>query len=180
MEDLPRSVAVIGTGVIGLELGQALTAWACGCACTRAAAASAQLTDPLLQAMATQLFARELPMTLQAELERGAPRGRAGGGESAFAARRQRGALRLSAVGHRPHAQSRPAWGSSMPAWRSMPTGGRWSTATPARSATARCSLRATPAKSTSCCTRPPTAAALPGTTPAAIPTCGCARAAPR
>jgi dihydrolipoamide dehydrogenase len=28
-DDLPRSVAVIGTGVIGLELGQALTAWAC-------------------------------------------------------------------------------------------------------------------------------------------------------
>ena len=61
---LPRSVAVLGAGVIGLELAQALHRLGVRVRLYGRSARVGPLTDPALQALARELFLRELPMTL--------------------------------------------------------------------------------------------------------------------
>ena len=65
-QDLPRSVAVVGTGVIGLELVQALHRLGVRVRLYGRSERVGPLTDPSLQAVARQVFERELPMTLNA------------------------------------------------------------------------------------------------------------------
>ena len=61
---LPRSVAVLGAGVIGLELAQALHRLGVRVRLYGRSDRVGPLTDPALQALARDVFARELPMTL--------------------------------------------------------------------------------------------------------------------
>jgi dihydrolipoamide dehydrogenase len=61
---LPRSVAVVGTGVIGLELAQALHRLGVRVRLYGRSERVGPLTDPALQALARDGFARELPLTL--------------------------------------------------------------------------------------------------------------------
>ena len=64
--DLPQSVAVIGAGVIGLELAQALHRLGVRVRLYGRSNKLGPLTDPALQAIAQQVLAAELPMTLGA------------------------------------------------------------------------------------------------------------------
>ena len=63
--DLPRSLAVVGTGVVGLELAQALHRLGLRVRLYGRSARVGPLTDPALQALSAQVFAQELPLTLQ-------------------------------------------------------------------------------------------------------------------
>ena len=65
-QDLPASVAVVGAGVIGLELAQALHRLGVRVRLVGRSRRVGPLTDPLLQALAREVFARELPLTLDA------------------------------------------------------------------------------------------------------------------
>ena len=62
--DLPRSVAVVGAGVIGLELAQALHRLGVRVRLYGRSARVGPLTDPALQALARQVFAAELPLSV--------------------------------------------------------------------------------------------------------------------
>jgi dihydrolipoamide dehydrogenase len=62
--DLPRSVAVVGAGVIGLELAQALHRLGVRVRVYGRGGRVGPLTDPALQALARQVFAAELPMSV--------------------------------------------------------------------------------------------------------------------
>lgn len=62
--DLPRSVAVVGAGVIGLELAIALHRLGVRVRLFARSSRVGPLTDPELQPLARRLFAEELPMTL--------------------------------------------------------------------------------------------------------------------
>ncbi|MBL8277861.1 MAG: dihydrolipoyl dehydrogenase [Pelomonas sp.] len=64
--DLPRSVAVVGAGVIGLELALALHRLGVRVRLFARGERVGPLTDPELQPLTRQLFAEELPMTLSA------------------------------------------------------------------------------------------------------------------
>jgi dihydrolipoamide dehydrogenase len=63
-DDLPSSVAVVGTGVIGLELAQALHRLGVRVRLYGRSARVGPLTDTALQALSRATFARELPLTL--------------------------------------------------------------------------------------------------------------------
>ncbi|MBI5720203.1 MAG: dihydrolipoyl dehydrogenase [Burkholderiales bacterium] len=66
-DDLPASVAVLGTGVIGLELAQALHRLGVRVRLYGRGAPArglGPLTDPVLRALSSEIFARELPLTL--------------------------------------------------------------------------------------------------------------------
>jgi dihydrolipoamide dehydrogenase len=63
-DDLPQSVAVVGAGVIGLELAQALHRLGVRVRLYGRGARVGPLTDPALQALARQVFAAELPMSV--------------------------------------------------------------------------------------------------------------------
>ncbi len=65
-QDLPASVAVMGAGVIGLELAQALHRLGVRTRLFGRSERIGPLTDPALQTITRQVFARELPMTLNA------------------------------------------------------------------------------------------------------------------
>ena len=65
-QDLPSSVAVVGSGVIGLELAQALHRLGVRTRLVGRSEHLGPLTDPALQALTRELFARELPLTLNA------------------------------------------------------------------------------------------------------------------
>jgi dihydrolipoamide dehydrogenase len=65
-QDLPSSVAVVGAGVIGLELAQALHRLGVRVRVIARSNHVGSLTDPALQDMARQVFARELPLALNA------------------------------------------------------------------------------------------------------------------
>ena len=65
--DLPRSLAVVGAGVIGLEIAQALARLGVRVRLYGRGGRLGPLTDPELQALAPEVFAHELPMTLDAE-----------------------------------------------------------------------------------------------------------------
>ncbi|MFG6431388.1 dihydrolipoyl dehydrogenase [Roseateles sp. LYH14W] len=62
--DLPHSVAVVGAGVIGLELALALHRLGVRVRLFARGSRVGPVTDPELQALARHLFAEELPMTL--------------------------------------------------------------------------------------------------------------------
>jgi dihydrolipoamide dehydrogenase len=69
-QDLPRSVAVVGAGIIGLELAQALHRLDVRVRVFSRSDKLGPLSDPALQDLARQLFTAELPLTPQAgELE---------------------------------------------------------------------------------------------------------------
>ncbi len=61
--DLPRSVAVVGAGVIGLELAQALHRLGVRVRLYGRSERVGPLTDPALQALTRQVFAAELPLS---------------------------------------------------------------------------------------------------------------------
>jgi dihydrolipoamide dehydrogenase len=61
--DLPRSVAVVGAGVIGLELAQALHRLGVRVRLYGRGELVGPLTDPVLQALARQVFATVLPVS---------------------------------------------------------------------------------------------------------------------
>jgi dihydrolipoamide dehydrogenase len=65
-QELPASVAVAGAGVIGLELAQALHRLGVRTRLVGRSERVGPLTDPALQAVARQVFAHELPLSLNA------------------------------------------------------------------------------------------------------------------
>jgi dihydrolipoamide dehydrogenase len=65
-QDLPESVAVIGTGVIGLELGQALHRLGVRVAVFGRSARLAQLSDPDVTAVAARVLGQELDLRCHA------------------------------------------------------------------------------------------------------------------
>jgi dihydrolipoamide dehydrogenase len=67
-QDLPRSVAVVGTGVIGLELGQALTRLGVRVSMFARGGSVAQLTDPVVLRNAGRALAEELDLHFQSEI----------------------------------------------------------------------------------------------------------------
>lgn len=67
-QDLPRSVAVIGTGVIGLELGQALTRLGVRVSVFARGGSVAQLTDPVVLRNAASVMMEELDLHFQSEI----------------------------------------------------------------------------------------------------------------
>ena len=66
---LPRSVAVVGAGVIGLEIAQALHRLGVRVRLYSRSEHVGPLSDPSLQAVAREVFADELPLTLSARLD---------------------------------------------------------------------------------------------------------------
>src|SRR3954468_11178705 len=69
-QDLPRSVAVIGTGVIGLELGQALSRLGVRVSLYARGGSVAQLTDPVVLRKAGQVLREEIDLHFQSEIVR--------------------------------------------------------------------------------------------------------------
>ncbi len=67
---LPESVAIVGAGVIGLELGQALHRLGVRVALFGRSATTGQLDDPALAKLATDIFSRELDLRLQTQVVR--------------------------------------------------------------------------------------------------------------
>ena len=67
-QDLPRSVAVIGTGVIGLELGQALARLGVRVSAFARGGRVAQLSDPVVLRSAARAMAEELDLHFQSEV----------------------------------------------------------------------------------------------------------------
>lgn len=65
--DLPKSLAVVGAGVIGLELALALHKLGVRVRLFARGQRVGPLTDPELQPLAQQLFAEDLPLTLNAD-----------------------------------------------------------------------------------------------------------------
>ena len=68
--DLPRTVAVIGTGVIGLELGQSLHRLGVQTTVYGRSAGIAHMTDPEVQQSAVSVFGAELDLRLESEVIR--------------------------------------------------------------------------------------------------------------
>jgi dihydrolipoamide dehydrogenase len=66
--DLPSSVAVIGTGVIGLELGQALARLGVRVSMYARGGSVAQLTDPVVLRNAGRALAEELDLRFQSQV----------------------------------------------------------------------------------------------------------------
>jgi dihydrolipoamide dehydrogenase len=64
--DLPRSVAVVGAGVIGLELAQALHRLGVRVRVYQRGPHVGPLSDPALQGLAVKIFGEELPLCLNA------------------------------------------------------------------------------------------------------------------
>ena len=67
-DDLPPSVAVIGTGIIGLELGQALHRLGVRVAVFGRSYKVAQLSDPAVNAIAARYFADEFDLRLNCRI----------------------------------------------------------------------------------------------------------------
>lgn len=74
-DDLPRSVAVIGTGVIGLELGQALHRLGVRVKLFTRGGGMAQLSDPEVLRSATRVLAEELEIQFQSNVVRAVQEG---------------------------------------------------------------------------------------------------------
>lgn len=68
--DLPRSVAVVGTGVIGLELGQSLHRLGVRTTVFGRSAGIAHMSDPEVQQSAVSVFGAELDLRLESEVVR--------------------------------------------------------------------------------------------------------------
>jgi len=67
-QDLPRSVAVIGSGVIGLELGQALARLGVRVSVYARGGSVAQLSDPVVLRNAGQVLREEIDLHFQTEI----------------------------------------------------------------------------------------------------------------
>lgn len=74
-DDLPSSVAVIGTGVIGLELGQALTRLGVKVSLFARGGSVAQLSDPEVLGAARRTLSQELDLHFQTEVVRAEQQG---------------------------------------------------------------------------------------------------------
>jgi dihydrolipoamide dehydrogenase len=74
-DDLPASVAVIGTGVIGLELGQALHRLGVQVTLFARGSSVAQLTDPSVLVAARHVLAQELDLRFETEVVRAEQQG---------------------------------------------------------------------------------------------------------
>lgn len=68
-DDLPRSVAVFGPGVIGLELSQALHRLGVDVQLFGVGGAIGPLSDPEVKRVAKEIFQAEMPVELNAEVE---------------------------------------------------------------------------------------------------------------
>jgi dihydrolipoamide dehydrogenase len=71
-QDLPKSVAVVGTGVIGLELGQALTRLGVRTSLYARGGSVAQLSDPVVLRQAGRVLREELDLHFQSEIVKAA------------------------------------------------------------------------------------------------------------
>jgi dihydrolipoamide dehydrogenase len=78
LRDLPASMAVIGTGVIGLELGQAMARLGVRVSFFARGGSIAQISDPLVLHNATRVFGDQLDMRFQQRIVKVEPA--AGGG----------------------------------------------------------------------------------------------------
>jgi dihydrolipoamide dehydrogenase len=77
-DDLPASVAVIGSGVIGLELGQALSRLGVKVSIFARGGSVAQLSDPEVLHAATRTLSAELDLRFQTEVVRAVQQGEQG------------------------------------------------------------------------------------------------------
>jgi dihydrolipoamide dehydrogenase len=68
LPDLPASIAVVGTGIVGLELGQALHRLGVRTTFFSRSGHLAQLTDPVVHAAAVEVLGRELDLQRSADL----------------------------------------------------------------------------------------------------------------
>lgn len=68
LQELPRSMAVIGTGVIGLELGQAMSRLGVRVSFFARGGSLAQVTDPELLHVATKTLCAELDLRFQTQV----------------------------------------------------------------------------------------------------------------
>ena len=68
-QDLPRSVAVVGGGVIGLELGQALSRLGVRVRLFQRGARLGGLSDPGIAKVAAEVLAADFPVTLHAHID---------------------------------------------------------------------------------------------------------------
>jgi dihydrolipoamide dehydrogenase len=75
LTDLPRSLAVIGTGVIGLELGQAMSRLGVRVSFFARGGSVAQLTDPEVLHVATKTLCAELDLRFQHRIVDARPEG---------------------------------------------------------------------------------------------------------
>lgn len=69
LERLPSSFAIIGTGSIGIEIGQALSRLGVQVSCFGSDGKIGILTDPVLNALAAKIFGREFPLYLDKKAE---------------------------------------------------------------------------------------------------------------
>lgn len=105
LPDLPRSLAVVGTGIVGLELGQALARLGVEVAFFNPGRVVGPFRDPELQRAAREVLGEELVLHLGAEVQEARPE--AGGVRVRWkaadgAARAQRFERVLVAAGRRP------------------------------------------------------------------------------
>jgi len=75
LQDLPESVAVVGTGVIGLELGQALHRLGVRTSFFDITDLVGPVTDPVIKAKAQEVLGAELDLHLEAQLQAVEPDG---------------------------------------------------------------------------------------------------------
>ena len=115
--DLPRSVAVVGAGVIGLELGQALSRLGVRVRVFDRGGRPGGLSDPALVAEAGRLLSASLPLSLRTPVERVALGGdgvRVGFSQDGEA-REETFELLLCAVGRVPNLESLDLANSGLP-----------------------------------------------------------------
>jgi dihydrolipoamide dehydrogenase len=106
LADLPSSLAVIGTGVIGLELGQALHRLGVRVSFFARGGSVAQVTDPLVLHAATHALSEELDLRFQHQVVDARPDGDAvllTTRDAAGAERSERFEYVLTAVGRTPN-----------------------------------------------------------------------------
>ena len=73
LEDLPESIAVIGTGIVGLELGQALTRLGVGVAFFTSAGTLGPFTDPNIKDVVQEVLSAKLDLHLKSEMLAASP-----------------------------------------------------------------------------------------------------------
>ena len=106
LRDVPESIAVVGAGIVGLELGQCFHRLGARTAIFGRSERIGPLTDPELLASAREIFSRELDLRLGARIEaRPAPDGgvRIGWEDRDGKRGEERFALVLAASGRRPN-----------------------------------------------------------------------------
>ena len=174
-DDLPRSVAVFGPGVIGLELGQALHRLGVRVVLFGRHGHVGPFTDPAIRAYARRTFERELDLESNADVREHRARRRARA-RALSRRRRQRSRRRPSTTCSPPPAARRTSRGLGLENTslaldaRGVP---RVRPQHDAMRRARRSSSPAMPATTCRCCTRRPTRAASRARTPRAFPTCG-------